>query len=94
MSKRTLQKLVYGNLVKGWDDPRLPTINGMRRRGYTADGINTFCELVSVTRRGNENFIQMKLLEHCIRQDLDEKAKRCLTVIDPVPVHIINFEKD
>jgi glutaminyl-tRNA synthetase len=62
----------------------------MKRRGYTAEGISDFCDVVSVTRSGNENFISFGLLEHCVRHDLEFKAKRTMAVIDPVPVHIIN----
>lgn len=61
-------------MVDGWDDPRILTLNGLRRRGYTADSINEFCDLVSVTRRGNENITELHLLEHCIRKDLDIKV--------------------
>lgn len=86
--------MVYGKLVSGWNDPRLLTIEGMRRRGYTAEGIMDFCELVSVTRRGNENFINFCVLEHCIRKDLDVKAPRVLSVIDPVLVHITNVPEN
>jgi len=66
----------------------------MRRRGYTPTGINKFCEQVSVTRRGNENFVSIKLLEHYIRNDLDDVAKRTLAVIDPVPVHILDVSEN
>ncbi|KAL4465850.1 hypothetical protein ABPG74_004087 [Tetrahymena malaccensis] len=91
LSKRKLQALVFGNHVKGWDDPRLLTIQGMRRRGYTPEGINAFCDLVSVTRNGNENVIGFQLLEHCIRKDLDNTTKRTMAVIDPVKVTITNL---
>ncbi|EGR28605.1 hypothetical protein IMG5_171930 [Ichthyophthirius multifiliis] len=92
LSKRKLQTLVFDKHVNGWDDPRLLTIQGMRRRGYTPAGINDFCELVSVTRSGNENIIQFQLLEHCIRKDLDNVAKRTLAVVDPVLVKIVNLD--
>ncbi|CAG9329175.1 unnamed protein product [Blepharisma stoltei] len=88
MSKRKLQALVEGKLVKGWDDPRLPTLNGLKRRGYTSEAINEFVDLVGVTRRGNENIISIKLLEHCIRKDLNERAPRTLAVIEPLSVTI------
>jgi len=90
MSKRKLTDLVTKNLVRGWDDPRLPTINGLRRRGYTAEAINNFVDTVGVTRRGNDNFLSIKLLEHCIRTDLDKKANRTLAVLDPLKVTIVN----
>ncbi len=74
LSKRKLHRLVFENIVDGWDDPRILTLNGLRRRGYTADSINEFCDTVSVTRRGNENITELHLLEHCIRKDLDIKV--------------------
>ena len=64
----------------------------MRRRGYTPDGINDFCDLVSVTRNGNENVISFQLLEHCIRKDLDFNCKRTMAVIDPVKVIVTNLD--
>lgn len=94
LSKRKLHKLIFEHYVSGWDDPRILTINGMRRRGYTADAINAFCDLVGVTRRGNENIIGMHVLEHCIRTDLDIKARRSMAILDPVLTTIVNFEKD
>ena len=94
LSKRKLQKLVYGKTVSGWNDPRLLTLEGMRRRGYTAEAINDFCDLVSVTRRGNENFISFNVLEHCVRQDLDNRARRVLAVIDPVLCHLTGVPDD
>jgi len=71
LSKRLLHRLIFEKYVSGWDDPRIMTLNGLRRRGYTSDAINEFCDIVSVTRSGNENFIGLHLLEHCIRTDLD-----------------------
>ena len=91
MSKRKLTELVNKKLVTGWDDPRLPTINGLRRRGYTSEAINNFVDTVGVTRRGNENFLSIKLLEHCIRTDLDKKAPRTLAVLDPIKVTLVNL---
>lgn len=92
MSKRRLQELVRLKLVLGWDDPRMPTLNGLKRRGYTADAINEFVDLVGVTRRGNENVISIKLLEHCIRKDLNERAPRTMAVVEPIEVHISGLE--
>jgi glutaminyl-tRNA synthetase len=66
----------------------------MRRRGYTPDGINDFCDLVSVTRNGNENVISFGLLEHCVRKDLDTTTKRTMAVLDPVKVTITNLAAD
>lgn len=91
MSKRKLTDLVTKKLVSGWDDPRLPTINGLRRRGYTAEAINNFVDTVGVTRRGNDNFLSIKLLEHCIRTDLDRKAPRTLAVLDPLKITLVNM---
>lgn len=90
MSKRKLQKLVEEKFVNGWDDPRIPTLNGLRRRGYTADAINDFVDTVGVARTGNENIISVQLLEHCIRKELDEKAARTMAVIDPIIMNILN----
>lgn len=80
--------------MNGWDDPRLLTLQGMRRRGYTPEGINDFCDLVSVTRNGNENVISFGLLEHCIRKELDNSTKRTMAVIDPVKLTITNLAED
>lgn len=91
MSKRKLQKLVEEKYVSGWDDPRLPTLNGLRRRGYTADSINEFVDTVGVTRRGNENIININVLEHCIRKELDEKAPRTMAIVEPLQINLINF---
>lgn len=93
LSKRKLQKLVFEHHVNGWDDPRLLTLNGMRRRGYTAKGINDFCSAISVTRRGNENFIDFNVLEHWIREDLDRIAPRTMAVVDPVPLILENVDE-
>jgi glutaminyl-tRNA synthetase len=90
LSKRRLIALVRDGHVKGWDDPRLPTIRGMRRRGYTADAINNFCDRIGVTR--HENLINLNLLEQCIREDLDVKCNRALVVTEPLKVVITNFE--
>lgn len=91
LSKRKLSVLVKENRVTGWDDPRLLTLEGLRRRGYTPTSINEFCDLVNVTRRGNENIINIQLLEHCLRKDLDKIAYRMMTVLDPVNVVIENI---
>ncbi len=64
MSKRKLHQLIFEKHVRGWDDPRVLTINGMRRRGYPAEAINNFCDVIGVTRRGNENYIQFGVLEN------------------------------
>lgn len=92
LSKRRLHHLVFEKIVDGWDDPRILTLNGLRRRGYTADSINAFCDLISVTRRGNENVIGMHVLESCVRKDLDVKANRTMAILDPILAIIDNVQ--
>ncbi|RZS99335.1 glutamine--tRNA ligase/YqeY domain fusion protein [Aquimarina brevivitae] len=89
MSKRKLLKLVEEKIVAGWDDPRMPTISALRRRGYTPDAIRKFVETVGVAKR--ENVIDVSLLEFCIREDLNKKAPRVMAVIDPVKLVITNY---
>ncbi len=89
MSKRMLLRLVQEQYVRGWDDPRMPTISGLRRRGYTPDSIRTFAKTVGVARR--DNIIDMALLEHCIRDDLNRKAQRVMGVLHPLKVVITNY---
>jgi glutaminyl-tRNA synthetase len=89
MSKRKLLQLVNEKHVNGWDDPRMPTISGFRRRGYTPESIRNFCDLVGVARR--ENIIDVGLLEHCIREDLNKRANRAMVVTDPLKVIITNY---
>ena len=89
MSKRKLLKLVEENIVSGWDDPRMPTISGLRRRGYTPASIRSFIETVGVSKR--ENVIDVALLEFKIREDLNKTAKRVMGVLDPVKVVITNY---
>jgi glutaminyl-tRNA synthetase len=92
MSKRKLLQLVHENIVKGWDDPRMPTISGLRRRGYTAASIRKFCEIIGVAKR--ENVIDVSLLEFCLREDLNMTAPRVMAVLDPVKVVITNYPED
>ncbi|WP_413999743.1 glutamine--tRNA ligase/YqeY domain fusion protein [Flavobacterium sp. W1B] len=92
MSKRKLLQLVQENIVKGWDDPRMPTISGLRRRGYTANSIRKFCEIIGVAKR--ENVIDVSLLEFCLREDLNKTAPRVMAVLDPVKVIITNYPED
>ena len=92
MSKRKLLQLVNENYVKGWDDPRMPTISGLRRRGYTPLSIRNFSERIGVARR--ENLIDLGLLEFCIREDLNKSAWRRMAVMDPVKLIISNYPKD
>lgn len=88
-SKRKLLELVKNGFVSGWDDPRMPTIGGMRRRGYTPEAIRVFCNKVGVARR--ENLIDLSLLEFSVREDLNKKADRVMAVLDPVKVVIQNY---
>ncbi|MBK7374008.1 MAG: glutamine--tRNA ligase/YqeY domain fusion protein [Chitinophagaceae bacterium] len=90
MSKRKLLQLVNEGHVNGWDDPRMPTLSGLRRKGYTAESIRTFCDKIGVARR--ENFIDLGLLEFCLREDLNKKALRVMAVLDPVKLIIDNYE--
>ena len=92
LSKRNLTKLVENKLVSGWDDPRMPTISGMRRLGYSAESIKDFCKRVSITRRWNT--AEIELLEHCLREDLNKKANRALAVLKPVKVVIENYPEN
>lgn len=91
VSKRKLQQLVVNNHVHGWDDPRLSTVMGLRRKGYTASAINRFCDLMGVTRRGNENFVNISLLEGALRSELDITSDRCMGVLEPVKMHLTNL---
>ncbi len=92
MSKRKLMRLVEEEIVSGWDDPRMPTISGLRRRGYTPASIKSFIETVGVSKR--ENIIDVALLEFKIREDLNKNAKRVMGVLDPVKVVITNYPED
>ena len=89
MSKRKLLQLVEDGVVKGWDDPRMPTISGLRRRGYTPTAIRKFVETVGVAKR--DNVIDVSLLEFCIREDLNKIAPRVMAVLDPVKLIITNY---
>ena len=89
MSKRRLLQLVNEKHVDGWDDPRMPTISGLRRRGYTPNSIRNFCERIGVAKR--ENMIDVGLLEFCIREDLNQTAWRRMAVLDPVKLVITNY---
>jgi len=92
MSKRKLLKLVEDGIVKGWDDPRMPTISGLRRRGYTPTAIRKFVETVGVAKR--DNIIDVSLLEFCIREDLNKTAPRVMAILNPVKVVITNYPVD
>ena len=89
MSKRKLRKLVEENYVSGWDDPRMPTLCGLRRRGYTAASIRNFCERIGVAK--SPNVIEYGFLEHCLREDLNAHAERTMAVLRPVKLTVINY---
>ncbi|MES2545347.1 MAG: glutamine--tRNA ligase/YqeY domain fusion protein [Bacteroidota bacterium] len=89
MSKRKLLQLVEEKIVNGWDDPRMPTISGLRRRGYTANSIRKFCETIGIAKR--ENVIDVSLLDFCLREDLNKTAPRVMAVLDPVKLVITNY---
>lgn len=92
MSKRKLLQLVQDKVVNGWDDPRMPTISGLRRRGYTAASIRKFCDTIGVAKR--ENIIDISLLDFCLREDLNKKAPRVMAVLDAVKLVITNYPED
>lgn len=91
-SKRKLKELVDNGSVSGWDDPRMPTIVGMRRRGYTPAAIRNFCERIGVTK--SDGLVDLGVLENCVRADLDQHARRVLAVLNPLRVVIENYPKD
>ncbi len=92
MSKRKLLQLVEAKHVSGWDDPRMPTISGLRRRGYTPEAIRDFCDRIGVAKK--ENVIDLALLEYCVREDLNKRAPRAMAVLDPLRVVVENYPED
>jgi glutaminyl-tRNA synthetase len=92
LSKRRLIELVQKGYVKGWDDPRMPTVTGMRRRGYTPEAIRKFCAQIGVAK--NDNLIDVALLEHCVRDDLNERAPRAMGILRPLRVVIDNYPEN
>jgi glutaminyl-tRNA synthetase len=92
MSKRRLIRLVKEGYVNGWDDPRMPTLSGLRRRGYTREAIHNFIERVGVAK--NESLVDIALLEHCLREDLNQRAQRVMAVLDPLRIVIENYPQD
>lgn len=92
LSKRNLMKLVSEGYVNGWDDPRMPTISGLRRRGYTPESIRNFCRKIGITKQ--DSVIDMELLEHSVREDLNKRAQRVMAVLDPLKVVIANYPED
>ena len=91
LSKRKLMKLIEEKYVNNWDDPRMPTIAGLRRRGYTPESIKDFCERIGVGR--SNNFVDIALFEHCLREDLNKRAARVMTVLKPLKVVIDNYSE-
>jgi glutaminyl-tRNA synthetase len=89
MSKRKLLQLVEKKLVNGWDDPRLPTLAGLRRRGYTPESIRNFCERIGVAKSNSR--VEMNLLEHCLREDLNKRAPRVMAVLRPLKIVLTNY---
>ena len=89
MSKRRLLQLVQEGLVRGWDDPRMPTLSGLRRRGYTPQAIRDFCDRIGVAKK--ENIVDVALLEHCVREDLNRRAQRVMAVLNPLRVVLENY---
>ncbi|MBK5275488.1 MAG: glutamine--tRNA ligase/YqeY domain fusion protein [Desulfuromonadales bacterium] len=92
MSKRKLHELVHQGIVNGWDDPRMPTLSGIRRRGYTPEAVRAFCERIGVGR--GDSWIDLSVLEECVREDLNERAPRALAVLRPLKVVIDNYPVD
>ncbi len=92
MSKRKLRELVEQKLVGGWDDPRMPTISGLRRRGYTPEAIRDFCERIGVAK--SNSMVDLEMLEHCIREDLNARAARAMVVLRPLKVVVENYPED
>jgi len=92
MSKRMLLELVEGGYVSGWDDPRIPTISGLRRRGYTPESIRDFCERIGLAKK--ESMVDIALLEHCLREDLNKRAPRVMAVLRPLKVVLTNYPEE
>jgi len=92
MSKRKLLQLVKERYVSGWDDPRMPTISGLRRRGVTPESIRTFCDRIGVAK--NDSMVDIALLEYCIREDLNKRAVRVMGVLNPLKVTLTNYPEN
>ena len=92
MSKRKLRRLVEEGRVSGWDDPRMPTICGLRRRGYTPEAIRAFCERIGVSK--TDSTVEYSFLEHCLRDDLNERAERVMAVLEPVKLTVTNYPEE
>lgn len=91
-SKRNLKKVVDEGVVDGWDDPRMPTISGLRRRGYTKDAIMDFCDRIGISKADNR--VEIQLLEYCVREDLKQKSNTLMAVLDPIKVIITNYDEE
>ncbi len=89
LSKRKLLRLVQEGYVRGWDDPRMPTLSGLRRRGYTPEAIREFCDRIGVAK--NDSIVDIALLEHCLRQDLNRRAPRRMAVLNPIKIILTNY---
>lgn len=92
LSKRKLRALVEGNYVCGWDDPRMPTLSGLRRRGYSPEGIKKFCEMIGVSK--SNSTVDIAMLEFAQREDLNKRARRVMAVLDPIKLIITNYPED
>lgn len=92
MSKRKLRQIVEKGFVQGWDDPRMPTISGLRRRGYTPEAIRDFCDRIGVAKANS--IVDVTLLEHCLREDLNMKTPRVMAVLDPIKVVLVNYPEN
>ena len=84
--------MVEEHVVSGWDDPRMPTISGLRRRGYTPESLRNFCDMIGVAKANST--VDVGMLEYCIREDLKDKAPRIMTVVDPIKVVLTNYPED
>src|SRR5258706_534675 len=89
MSKRNLRALVEGGHVRGWDDPRMGTLSGLRRRGYTPESIRSLCDMVGISK--SNRVVDYSMLEHCIREDLNKRAWRAMAVLRPLKLVITNY---
>ncbi|WAI11604.1 MAG: glutamine--tRNA ligase [Buchnera aphidicola (Macrosiphum albifrons)] len=92
LSKRKIKKLIDEKIIEGWNDPRIPTLSGLRRKGYTPSSIKKFCQKIGVTRQNN--LIEFSMLEHCIRQELNETAIRTMAVLEPIKIFLYNLNKN